>query len=125
TIVRGDVFDATGVDGPAARGGGRRLPEEGDGVSAGDGGPRPARAAVPRLRHGGAAHPLRGQRDELLPALPDGRHGAGRPRPVAPPEGRLAAHRRGTRNPPRRREVKWAGRVWDRGDRARSDMRRL
>ena len=51
------------------------------------------RPAVPRLRHEGAAHPLRGQRDELLPALPDGRQAARRPLAVATAEARLAEDR--------------------------------
>ena len=51
--------------------------------------------AVPALRLEGAAHPLRVERDELLPNLPDRRQTARRPRPVAPAARRLAAHARG------------------------------
>ena len=53
--------------------GGQEFPGEGDGVPRGNGGARPIRQAVSRVRNAGAAHPLRRQRDELLRALPDGR----------------------------------------------------
>ncbi len=46
----------------------------------------------PRCGAAGAAHPLCGQRDELLRALPDGRQGAGGPGLVAPAGRGLAAH---------------------------------
>src|SRR5262245_10319269 len=87
------------MDGPPPRRGGRRVPGKGDGVPSGDGGPRPLWEAVPFVRHGSPAHSLRGQRDELLPALPDGREGPGRPRPLATAQGRLAAEHRGTGEP--------------------------
>ena len=45
----------------------------------------------------GAAHPLRRQRDELLPALPDRRQAARRPLAVAAAERRLAEDDRGAR----------------------------
>ena len=44
------------------------------------------RAAVPRVRHTRAAHPLRRERDQLLPALPDRGPAAGRPRALAAAE---------------------------------------
>jgi formamidopyrimidine-DNA glycosylase len=59
------------------------------------GGARPLRPALPGLRHGGAAHRLRRERDELLPALPDRRQAARRPLAVAAAQGRLAAVDRG------------------------------
>ena len=49
------------------------------------------RLAVSGVRHAGAAHPLRRQRDQLLRPLPDRRTAARRPRAVAPAQGRLAA----------------------------------
>ena len=61
---------------------------------------RQVRAAVPGVRHGGAAHRVRRQREQLLPALPDWRQAARRPRPVPPAQVRLAAQRRGTGRPP-------------------------
>ena len=48
------------------------------------GGARQIRQAVPGLRHADPAHPLRRQRDQLLPALPDRGQAAGRPRLLAP-----------------------------------------
>ncbi len=45
----------------------------------------------------GPAHPLRRQRDQLLPALPDRRQGPRRPQPVPPAQGRLAADGRPAR----------------------------
>ena len=61
----------------------RGFPGEGHGVPRGDGGARPLRQAVPRLRRAGAAHRLRRERGELLRDLPDRRQAAGRPRAVA------------------------------------------
>ncbi len=56
----------------------RRVPGEGHRVPAGDGRARPVRQALPGLRRAGAAHRLRRQRDQLLPALPDRRQDPGR-----------------------------------------------
>src|SRR4051812_5618795 len=81
--------------GEAAPRGGRRLAEKGDGVSARHGGPRPVWATVPGLRDRRTTHRVRGERDELLPALPDQRQGAGRPFAVAATARRLAAVGRG------------------------------
>src|SRR5688572_23564135 len=50
------------------------------------------------LRHTGAAHSVRGQRDELLRALSDRWSSARRPRDVATPQARLAANARGARS---------------------------
>src|SRR2546422_287280 len=47
-------------------------------------------SAVPRLRCPGAAHRLRGERDQLLRALPDGRRAARRSVAVAAAQERLA-----------------------------------
>ena len=52
------------------------------------------RKTVSRLRHAGAAHPLRRQRDQLLPQLPDRRKTPRRPRALPPAARRLAAHAR-------------------------------
>ena len=45
------------------------------------------------------AHPLRRQRDQLLPRLPDRRKTSRRPQPLAPARLRLASHPRGTGSP--------------------------
>src|SRR6267378_5485470 len=79
------------MDRTPARRSGRRFPGEGDGVPQGDGGARQVQGALPRLRLARSAHPLRGQRGELLRDLPDGRTSARRPLAVAPAQGRLAA----------------------------------
>src|SRR5512146_866378 len=78
------------MDGSASCRGGRRFPGERDGLSNGDGGPWKIPAAVSRVRDAGSTNSLRGQRDELLPDLPDGRKAAGGPGAIADPEGRLA-----------------------------------
>ena len=57
---------------------GGRVPGRGDRVPARHGGARPLRPAVSRLRRAGAAHRPRGQRDQLLRALPDRRDGCWR-----------------------------------------------
>ncbi len=75
----------------------RRLPGESHRVPAGDGGARQVRPAVPALRKAGAAHPLRGQRDELLPGVPDRQQAARRSIALAADEGRLAKDTRGAR----------------------------
>ena len=72
---------------------GERLSREGDRVPRRDGGARPLQAAVPGLRHAGAADRLRRQRVQLLRALPDRRPAARRPLAVAAAEGRLARAR--------------------------------
>ena len=98
------LFDATRSD-ARSNGPTRLRAEAGDGfpekVTAfrdGDGRPRPLRPALPRLRHARAAHRLRRQRDQLLPALPDGGPDARRPCAVAAAEGGLAEDdRRGGR----------------------------
>jgi formamidopyrimidine-DNA glycosylase len=101
---RRDAGDAERMDG-AARARGRRLAGQGHGLPSRDGGARPLRPALPRLRRAGAAHRPRRQRDPLLRALPDQRQGARRPRPVAAAQGQLAeAHRRADVRRPRRRE---------------------
>ena len=71
--------DARRLDRTPARPVRRRVPREGHRVPARDGGARQVRQALPGLRHAGAAHPLRRQRDQLLPALPDRRPAARRP----------------------------------------------
>src|SRR5467141_2641741 len=79
------------MDRTPARRSGRRFPGEGHGVPQGDGGARQIQGALPRLRLARSAHPLRGQRGELLRDLSDGRQGPRRSLVVAPAEGRLAA----------------------------------
>ena len=69
----------------------RRLSRKGHGVPSGHGGARPVRRALPGLRCPGAADPLRRQRDQLLPALPDGEPHPRRPLAIAAAERRLAA----------------------------------
>ena len=75
---------------------GGEFPGEGHGLPPGHGGARPLSAAVPGVRHAGAAHRLRRQRGQLLRHLPDRRPAARRSVAVAPPQGGLAAHARGT-----------------------------
>ncbi len=79
---------------PARRGHRRGLPRQGHRVPPGVRHPRPVRGAVPGLRHPDPAHPLRRQRDQLLPPLPDRRQAPRRPEPVTAAEGRLAPHHR-------------------------------
>ena len=69
---------------------GEDFPERRHRVPAADGGAWPLRQAVPGLRRAGAAHCLRRQRNQLLRALPDPRHGARRSRVVALVESELA-----------------------------------
>ena len=70
----------------------RRVPGEGDGVSRRHGRARTLRPAVsPVLRYDDPAHPVCGERDKLLPVLPDWRPSAGRSRLVAAAPGRLAS----------------------------------
>src|SRR5713226_8578202 len=56
----------------AARGGQRQVSGKGHGLPRRDGGAWQVRAIVPALRDEGAADPVRVERDELLPAVPDG-----------------------------------------------------
>src|SRR4029453_4243878 len=92
--LRGDARDAARVDrAPPPRGGGG-LPGEGDRVPRRHGGPWPPPPALPRLRRPRAAHRARGEREQLLRALSDGRAPSRRPGPLAAPEGGLAAHAR-------------------------------
>ena len=49
----------------------RQVSGKGDGLPRRDGGARQVRPAVPALRRAHPAHPLRGQRDQLLPDVPD------------------------------------------------------
>ena len=79
---------------------GDQFPKKGDGVPPEDGRARQVRTAVSGVRHAGAAHRVRRQREQLLPALPDRRQAARRPRPVPPAQVRLAAQRRRTGRPP-------------------------
>ena len=58
----------------------RSISCEGHRVPRGDGGTRPLRQAVPGVRHADPAHPLRGQRGQLLSDLPDRRPAPGRSR---------------------------------------------
>ena len=89
-----DAQHAHRMDRPAPRRGRRQLPGEGDRLSRRDGGAWPLPKAVPGMRRAGAAHSLRGERDQLLRALPDRRPRAGRPEPVATAQGRLAPQHR-------------------------------
>ena len=57
----------------------RRFSGEGHGLPSANGGPWQVRPAVSDLWRQGAAHPLPGQRDELLSRLPDRRQAARRP----------------------------------------------
>ena len=67
--------------GPSACGARRAMvSREGDRVQGGDGGARPVRTALSRVRDASPADPLRGERDQLLPQLPDGGPPARRPR---------------------------------------------
>jgi len=72
-LVRSDTHDARRLDRALARRGGGRLSGEGDGVPGRHGGARALRQALPGVRRAGAAHRVRGERNELLPALSDGR----------------------------------------------------
>ena len=68
----------------------RALSRKGHRVSRRHGGPWPLRQAVPGVRHRDSADPVRVERSELLPDVPDGREAAGRSRFVAVVEERLA-----------------------------------
>src|SRR6266702_1621704 len=69
--VYGDARYSDALDGPAESRGGQRVPRQGDGLSAGYGGSRTLRQALPPVWGGGSAHPLRRQGDELLRPMPD------------------------------------------------------
>ena len=86
---------ARNVDRAIRRGSGEGVSGKGHGVSRGDGGSRPLRQAVPRLRHARATHRLRGERGELLREVSDGREASRRPSPVAAASRRLAPDTRG------------------------------
>ena len=94
----------------APRRGGRRLPREGDGLPTRHGRARALPPALPRLRRARAAHRLRGERDQLLRALPDRGRSPRRPLPLAPPQGGLADERwrRSRRSGPRSRRARLA-----------------
>ena len=75
---------------PAQCGGGRRLSGEGHRLSPGDGRAWPLWQTLPGVRHRGTANPVRRERNQLLPTLPDRGQAAGRPLAVAAVEGGLA-----------------------------------
>ena len=79
------------MDRPVLRRGRQRVAAIGDCVPSGNGSARPFSAGVPGVQRSGATHPLRGERNELLRALPDRWPRACRSRHVAAPQGRLAA----------------------------------
>src|SRR5467141_2102381 len=79
------------MDRSPARGSWRRVPRKGHGVPQGDGGARQVQGALPRVRLARAAHPVRGQRSELLRDLPDRRTRARRSVAVTLAQGGLAA----------------------------------
>jgi formamidopyrimidine-DNA glycosylase len=89
-VAVGDARGARGMVTTVARAGRRRISGARDRVSRRDGRARALRQTVPGVRNEGAAHPLRKQRDELLPAVPDRRAIVGRSLAVAPLEERLA-----------------------------------
>src|SRR5262249_62229846 len=72
------------------RRGERQFSGEGDGVPQRHDGARQIQKAVSGVRRAGAAHRLRGERDELLREMPDGGPFAGRPGTLAPAQGGLA-----------------------------------
>src|SRR5205807_2194910 len=82
--------DSHRLDRASARRGRGRISKEGDRFPRGNGGAWPLQQTVSRLRHAGAAHRLRGERNELLRAMPDGRPAAGRSSVVAAASRRLA-----------------------------------
>ena len=73
-----------------------RFPEKVTAFPRRDGRPWPLRPAMPALRHAHPTNPLRRQRNELLPYLPDRRQTPRRPGALAPAAGRLAADARRT-----------------------------
>src|SRR5262249_26189867 len=64
---------------------------------------RTLRQAVPRVRHARAAYRPRGERDQLLRGLSDGRPAHGRSQPLTIVPRRLAAHGGGAGSPTARR----------------------
>src|SRR5713226_7052930 len=82
----------------AARGGQRQVSGKGHGLPRRDGGAWQVRATVPALRDEGAADPVRVERDELLPAVPDRRQAAGGSGALAIAARRLAANAGGIRS---------------------------
>ena len=95
--ARGDAGHAARVDRAARARDGRRVSREGHRVPRRDGRPRPLPQAVPGVRLAGAAHRVRGQREQLLREVPDRGQAAGRPLAVAADEGRLAQDGGGAR----------------------------
>src|SRR6185437_5089201 len=89
--VRSGEGSPTRMDAAVAGEGRRRISGEGHGLSPGDGGTRALRKEMSRVWHGGAAHPLRRERDQLLPEMSDRGPRARGPLAVATAEGRLAA----------------------------------
>src|SRR5436309_15575868 len=85
------------MDGALAGRGRRRVSGARHGLPPGDGRPWPLPPALSRLRCARAADRPRGERDELLSPLPDGRDAPRRPRALAPAEGGLAATAGGAR----------------------------
>src|SRR3989475_1716705 len=92
--LRGHARDARRLDRAPAPRGRRRVPRGRDGVPPRDGRARPLPPAVSRLRRARAAYRVRGERDQLLPALPDRRPAARRSRALAPAQAGLAAYPR-------------------------------
>ena len=74
----------------------QEIPRESDRLPAGNGRPWPLQPALPSLRQQNPAHPLRRQRNQLLPDVPNGRKAAGRPRALATARFRLAPKSRRT-----------------------------
>ena len=72
------------------------VSREGDGVSGGDGRPRPVWQAVPALRRARPTNQLRGPRVQLLRGMPARGTPARGPRALAPARTRLAENARGT-----------------------------
>src|SRR5690242_9485191 len=93
--VRCNTGIARRLDRAPAHRRGRRVPREGDRLPQGHGRARPLWQALPRVRHGDSAHPLRGERNELLPAVSDRRQAARRPLAFPAAQGRLAEDDRG------------------------------
>src|SRR5437879_13791529 len=79
------------MDRAAAPRGGSRFSGESHRLSRRHGGARAISQALPGVRLAGAAHRVRGERDQLLRALPDWRQDPRRPRPLAPAQSELAA----------------------------------
>ena len=85
--VRRNALDARRMDRTPASGHRRELSREGHAVPPRDGGPRKIPPALSGVRHSRSTHPLRRQRDGLLPHVPDGRKAPRRPGHVEIAEG--------------------------------------